>query len=152
MDAHNKSNSRFQNKNVDFDVFLCYNVKDKDSVKEIGNKLKKQGISPWFDEEQLRPGLPWQRELEKHMKQIKSAAVFVGKDGIGPWQRHELESYLREFVKRDCPVIPVLLPDAPKEPDLPPFLENMTWVDFRKDEPDSLKRLIWGITGKRNYD
>jgi hypothetical protein len=25
----------------------------------------------------------------------------------------------------------------------------MTWVDFRKQEPDPLKRLIWGITGQK---
>jgi hypothetical protein len=25
----------------------------------------------------------------------------------------------------------------------------MTWVDFRKQEPDPLKQLIWGITGKK---
>ena len=32
---------------------------------------------------------------------------------------------------------------------LPLILEGMTWVDFRKQEPDPMKQLIWGITGKR---
>jgi hypothetical protein len=61
----------------------------------------------------------------------------------------ELEAFLREFVHRGCPVIPVLLDYAPKEPQLPVFLRGMTWVDFRKTDPEPLENLIWGITGKR---
>jgi len=134
----------------DFDVFLCHNSEDKHAVKEIGERLKERGILPWLDEWELRPGLPWQRLSEKQIAQIKSAVVFVGKEGIGPWQQLELEAFLREFVDRGCPVIPVLLPDAPRRPKLPIFLRGMTWVDFRKDDPDPMKHLIWGITGKRD--
>ncbi len=133
----------------DFDVFLCHNSEDKSAVKEIGERLKEQGILPWLDEWELRPGLPWQRLLEKQIEQIKSAAVFIGQSGIGPWQQLELEAFLREFVGRGCPVIPVLLPDAPKKPGLPVFLRGMTWVDFRKRDPDPMEQLIWGITGER---
>lgn len=133
----------------DYDVFLCHNSDDKQAVKQIGEQLKKQGILPWLDEWELRPGLPWQRSLEQQIEKIKSAAVFVGKDGIGPWQQMEIEAFLREFVNRGCPVIPVLLADAPHQPSLPPFLRGMTWVDFRKQEPEPMSRLIWGITGKR---
>ncbi len=132
-----------------FDVFLCHNIADKPAVKEIGLKLVDQGIVPWLDEWELRPGVPWQRLLEEQIARIKSAAVFVGREGIGPWQRQELDGFLREFAKRNCPVIPVLLPGAPVQPTLPLFLMEMTWVDFRVSQPDPLARLIWGITGKR---
>ena len=134
----------------DFDVFLCYNSEDKLAVKEIGERLRERGILPWLDEWELQPGLPWQRLLEQQIGQIKSAAVFVGKGGIGPWQRQELDAFLREFAHRRCPVIPVLLPDAPTEPKLPIFLRGMTWVDFRKDDPEPMEQLIWGITGERD--
>jgi hypothetical protein len=76
----------------------------------------------------------------------------VGKGGLGPWQREELDAFLREFVDRGCPVIPVLLPDAPAKPALPVFLRSMIWVDFRVKEPDPLQRLLWGITGKRDIN
>jgi small GTP-binding protein len=133
----------------DFDVFLCYNTVDRSTVIEIGERLKERGILPWLDEWELRPGLPWQRLLGQQIEQIKSAAVFVGKDGVGPWQEQELEAFLRQFVRRECPVIPVFLPEVLAEPELPIFLKGMTWVDFRKQEPDPLERLFWGITGKR---
>jgi GTPase SAR1 family protein len=135
----------------DFDVFLCHNNEDKAAVKEIGGTLKERGLLPWLDEWELRPGLSWQRLLEKQIQQVKAAAVFVGENGIGPWQRNELDAFLREFIERDCPVIPVLLDNAPKKPALPVFLKGMTWVDFRKSDPDPLNQLIWGITGQREF-
>jgi len=135
--------------NNDFDVFLCHNSEDKTEVKKIGEQLKERGILPWLDEWELRPGMPWQQLLEQQIAQIKSAAVFVGQSGIGPWQEMELAAFLRKFVNQGCPVIPVLLPDAPKEPELPIFLQGMTWVDFRKEDPNPMEQLIWGITGER---
>lgn len=136
-----------------FDVFLCHNSKDKSEVKQIGQQLKQQGVKPWLDEWEFRPGFPWQRELEKQIGHIKSAAVFVGSSGFGPWQEHELDAFLREFVKRQCPVIPVLLPTAPQQPILPIFLSSYMWVDFRQQQPEPMGQLIWGITGikPQNY-
>lgn len=132
-----------------FDVFLCHNGADKPSVRRIADRLEEQGILPWLDERELPPGQPWQQLLEKQIEHIRSAAVFVGAAGVGPWQEQELYGFLREFVSRRSPVIPVLLPDAPDKPELPIFLKAMTWVDFRRQEPDPLLRLIWGITGRR---
>jgi DNA-binding response OmpR family regulator len=136
----------------EFDVFLCHNSEDKPEVKEIGRRLAEQGILPWLDEWNLRPGLPWQIALEHQIEKIKAAAVFVGKNGIGPWQENELNAFLREFVARKCSVIPVLLSSAPGEPKLPIFLRNMTWVDFRKPDPDPMKQLCWGVTGERPFN
>ncbi len=135
----------------DFDVFLCHNNKDKPAVKAVGEKLKEYGILPWLDEWELPPGRPWQPLLEKQIDKIKAAAVFVSKNDMGPWQKQELYAFLNEFVNRGCPVIPVILPGSRKVPELPIFLKGMTWVDFRDQDSDALKRLIWGITGQREY-
>ena len=132
-----------------FDVFLCHNVGDKPAVMDIGRRLMERGVLPWLDQWELRPGMPWQRLLEEQMASIAAAAVFVGNDGIGPWQRQELDGFLREFNTRGCPVIPVMLPGAGAAPKLPLFLQAMTWVDFRVADPDPLRQLIWGVTGKR---
>ena len=132
-----------------FDVFLCHNSADKPTVRRIGQQLKEAGILPWIDVEQLPPGQPWQPLLEQQIRNIRSAAVCVGAAGIGPWQQREMYGFLNAFVKRGAPVIPLLLPDALSAPELPIFLAEMTWVDFRSQDSEPLKRLIWGITGKR---
>jgi len=72
-----------------FDVFLCYNSSDKAAVKQIAQQLQVHGIVPWLDEWELPPGQPWQPLLEQQIAGIKSAAVFVGADGVGPWQERD---------------------------------------------------------------
>jgi len=137
-----------------FDVFLCHNTNDKPAVKELANQLKAQGYKPWLDEWELQPGIPWQTVLEEQIQSVNSAAVFVGSSGFGPWQNMELNAFIRQFVKRKCPVIPVLLPGAPKELELPVLLDGMNYIDFNRKDQDHtpLQQLIWGITGKNpNY-
>ncbi|HKV13171.1 MAG TPA: TIR domain-containing protein [Thermoanaerobaculia bacterium] len=132
-----------------FDVFLCHNREDKGEVKKIGEILKQHGILPWLDDWELRPGFPWKTILEEQIGKIRAAAVFVGPTDVGPWQNLELQSFLDEFVKRNCPVIPVILESSSATPQLPRFLRGMTWVDFRQADPDPVEMLIWGITGER---
>jgi len=135
-----------------FDVFLCHHSADKPAVKRVAQLLKEKGILPWLDIWELPPGQPWQPLLERQIESIKAAAVFIGSTGLGPWQEQEIHAFLRAFVKRKVPVIPVMLIDAPAQPELPAFLEGMVWVDFRSTDPDPLAMLIWGITGNRPED
>ncbi len=135
-----------------FDVFLCHNSIDKPTVKQIAHRLKENGILPWLDVWELPPGQPWQPLLETQIEAIHAAAVFVGAAGVAPWQENEMRGFLEEFRNRDMPVIPVLLPGSPAAPRLPLFLRQMTWVDFRSQDPDPLQLLIWGITGERPKD
>ena len=114
-----------------FDVFLCHNSEDKPAVREIAQRLVKVGIKPWLDEEQIRPGTQWQTALGQQIKNIKSAAVFVGNGSLGPWQNQEIQAFLNQFVERECPVIPVILPLATVMLEPPWTLENFHRVDFR---------------------
>jgi hypothetical protein len=131
-----------------FDVFLCHNSGDKPAVRKVNLEMGRAGIRTWLDEEQLEPGLPWQVELERQIRNIKRAAVFVGESGVGPWQSIETRAFLDEFATRGCPVIPVLLPGAPAAPELPIFLRQLTWVDMRSDQDRSLDRLIGAVKGR----
>jgi len=129
----------------EYDVFLSYNSKDKMPVKEIAEKLKQRGILPWLDQDDLLPGMDWQETLEKQIRKIKSAIVFFGKHGEGPWQHQEIQAFVRELVKRKCPVIPAILSDCGGEPVLPLFLESKVKVDFRNKDNDPIEQLRMGI-------
>lgn len=132
-----------------FDVFMCHSTEDKAVVREMNNRLKAAKIRTWLDEEQLPPGRAWQDLLEEQIEQVKTAGIFVGGSGMGPWQNVEVRAFLQEFVRRECPVIPVILGNCQSVPRLPLFLNQLTWVDFRKQTPDPFERLLWGITGKK---
>jgi hypothetical protein len=133
----------------DYDVFLCYNSRDRELVRAIGEKLKEYGILPWLDIWEIRPGTRWQRDLQKQIRSIKSAAVFIGPKGSGPWQEAEIESLLTQLVKRKCLIIPVILEGRQGQPQLPPFLDALHLVDMRRRDPDPFMQLTWGITGER---
>jgi WD40 repeat protein len=158
----NRSADNRRNKNVaevrlrgkietsDYDVFMCYNSRDRESVKVTSEQLKELGILPWLDVWEIRPGTRWQQELQKQIKSIKSAAVFIGPRGPGPWQDVEVEALLTQLVKRKCPIIPVILEGREGQPQLPPFLGLLHVVDMRLPDPDPFKQLVWGITGEKS--
>ncbi len=135
-----------------FDCFLSHNSRDKEAVRALAKGLRAQGISVWLDEDMLRPGALWQRLLESGIRASRSVAVLVGADGLGPWEDVEMQAALSLAVKDGRPVIPVLLADAPSEPELPLFLSGRIWVDLRPQADSGnltpLDRLIWGITGE----
>jgi len=138
-----------------YDVFLCHNSVDKPSIRLIAEALDEAGLRPWLDERELPPGIPWKPELRVRLADIRAAAVIVGPDGLGPWQLAEVEELLGEFLRRKCPVIPVILPGCQGTPRLPESLKDaslsdMTHVDLRRTRPDPFERLIWGITGRKS--
>ncbi|UCH95260.1 MAG: hypothetical protein JSV88_00055 [Candidatus Aminicenantes bacterium] len=77
--------------------------------------------------------------------------VFLGPNGIGPWQNEEMRIALEESVsKQTIRIVPVLLPRALRpvqESNLPRFLRRLTWIVFQQhwNEEDALHRLVCGI-------
>ena len=135
-----------------YDVFLSFHSEDRAAVEKIAMYLADRAqLCPWFDQWELIPGEPWVQNLERGLAAAATCAVFVGKSGEGPWQKREVEAALQKQVKNsDFRVIPVLLPDAPKQPELPSFLSSNTWVKFQKSlgDDDALWRLECGIRGE----
>lgn len=134
----------------EFDVFLAHNSQDEKTVLRIAENLREMGINPWVDKEQIPPGRWFQDQIQSAMGSVGSAAIVVGKSGLGPWEEVELKAFISECIDAELPVIPVLLPGA-SVPKALKFLRQLTWVEFGDsvDEQTPLERLYWGITGER---
>jgi hypothetical protein len=131
-----------------FNAFLSHNSKNKPVVRELKDRLVASQLKVWFDEDELRPGVPWQDLLEAGIRESQSVVVMVGTDGLGPWEDEEMQGALRLAVREKRPVIPVLLPGCAEVPELPIFLGNRTYVDLRKGiSLEGFNNLLWGITG-----
>lgn len=129
-----------------FDVFLAHNSVDKPQVRVIASELRRRGLNPWLDEEQIAPGESFQDAIQKAIPQIKSAAICIGSQGLGKWQLIELQTLISQFIERDIRVIPVLLPGVDKIPDNLLFLQQFNWVSFESiDDAAALDNLEWGI-------
>ncbi len=129
------------------DVFLSHNSQDKDVVTEIAEQLQASDINVWLDTWRLRPGQRLQQGLADGIERSQAVAVFIGADGLGPWQGPEMEAFLdRAMREHNFPVIPVFLPAAPAEVELPHFLRIYRWVDMRNGiTPEAMELLRWGI-------
>src|SRR5262245_15126415 len=113
-----------------YDVFLSYNNEDKDAVTTIAERLLDEfGLNPYVDNAALIRGDHWRVALEQGLLQSRVCALFIGPDGIGPWENRELSAYLDMSVAdRNLRLIPVLLPGVNKKQlDLPPFIKSLSW-------------------------
>ncbi len=114
------------------DVFLSYNRQDQKSVKEYAARLKKADLRFWMDTSDLAPGDMWRDEIEQALRDCRACLVFIGKAGLGATQKREVGiAQDRQTRDQEFRVIPLLLPGAQSQ-DVPPFLAQSTWVDFRK--------------------
>jgi hypothetical protein len=137
-----------------YDVFLSHATHDKPQVEELARRLMAEGLKPFLDKWHLIPGEPWQEALEEALDRSRTFSVFLGPDGVGPWQNEEMRDALdiraRDKSRR---VIPVLLPGAsmPDKKALPRFLRHLTWVDFSSGLHDDavFHLLVCGIKGIR---
>jgi hypothetical protein len=92
-------------------------------------------------------------QIEDAIRKCKSAAVLLGKHGLGDWQNLELDAILSICFKRNIPVIPVLLPSLADEIDntIPLFLQGFHWVKLKGfDDVLSFKDFVVGVRGHRD--
>ena len=131
----------------DFDVFLCYNKKDREIVMQIAEQLKAFAILPWLDDWVLTGGDNWEdkitRRIERMSQEGKPFVFFLGKHGPGDFQKEELT------LARDLGlvIIPVVLADTPGRVRLPLSIYRKHRIDFRMAKPEPMTSLIRAITG-----
>lgn len=129
-----------------FDVFLSHNSIDKPWVTKLKQALEDRGLKVWIDRYEIRPGDLFVNALEIGINQCKAVALIVSPDSMrSAWVREEYSRALALAQETELQLIPVILRGA----ELPGFLSNRNWVDFREEASfaESLERLIWGITG-----
>lgn len=135
-----------------FDVFISYNSKDRPLVKRLVRKLENQRVRVWYDEDQVRPGMPMVPLLEQGLEQSRTLAVIIGRQGFGPYHLAEREVASLLSIEQGRPCVPVILPDTPPDvvAKLPLFLRRTGYVYFEGDldHAEAWRKLMWGITGE----
>jgi hypothetical protein len=119
-------------------IFISYSRKDLEFAQMLSEKLRQTGIQPWLDVSDIQPGENWQVALQKAL-QSASVVLYVASQNSrdSTWMEAELQAVRQ----RDTRITPLILDDQ-GERDLPEFLRDYQWIDFRQDEEAATQRLI----------
>lgn len=112
-------------------VFLCHASTDKPKVRDLYRYLKKRGIQPWFDEEDLVGGQDWQIEIPKALATSDAIIICLTKNSV------DKEGYIQKEIKfaldkaLEMPEGRIfLIPVKFEECEVPFTLSRYQWVDL----------------------
>jgi hypothetical protein len=95
----------------DHDLFLSYNSKDQEYVKELYQGLRDFGFKVWFDQTDLK-GKSLVQELLDATSRSRILCFVVGKNQMGEWQKNaELQPHLKGHLFGKKPFLVLLLDD-----------------------------------------
>ncbi|CAB3808299.1 hypothetical protein LMG28614_06767 [Paraburkholderia ultramafica] len=126
-------------------VFLSYAKEDGAIVKEFHDHLKAMGLDPWMDQERLLPGQPWEREIDRALKEANVVILFmsprsVKKRSFVTREANTAIANLRYKKADDIYVIPVLIEqcEVPEE-----ISERAQYIEI--SEPGAKNKIVASI-------
>ncbi len=133
-----------------FDVFLSHSSVDKIWAMKLKDDLLRYEVSVWLDKGEIRPGDLFAEALEQALDNCRAMTLIVSPEAIASgWVKEEYYHALSltKAKQTNLQLIPVILRDA----ELPGFLKNRNWVDFRDETAyaQNVWKLVWGITGQK---
>lgn len=127
-------------KTFEYDVFLSYSSKDKETVHALAERLKKDGLRVWLDAWEIRPGdmigLKIQRglELSRTLVLCMSPAYFKSE-----WTTLEHHTLLfRDPTNAQRRFIPFLVENC----NPPDIIAQFAYIDWRTPSDEAYSRLL----------
>ncbi len=122
-------------------VFLCHSKVDKDAVRDLYQHLVPDGISPWFDEEDLVPGQDWEVVIKKAVQNSDVVLVCLSKASVARRGFAQKEIRLALDVADEQPEGAIyLIPLKLEECEIPDRLKKWQWVEL--SHPSGYQKLI----------
>lgn len=79
------------------DAFLSVNSRNRTEALQLAEMLTREGLSIWYYEGQLVLGeTDWERDIKTAIKYAKTSLVLIGQEGLGDFQKQEVEACLRK--------------------------------------------------------
>lgn len=124
-------------------VFISYATEDYDIAKRLYDDLKKEGIEPWMDTENLLVGQNWRSIIPQAIRNCRYFLLLISKKSVskrGYVQKEQKIAldYLDELPLSDVFILPVRIDNV--EP-IDELLRNMHWADL-SDYENGLKHIL----------
>jgi small GTP-binding protein len=131
-----------------YDVFVSCSKKDKAIVRPIAERLRAEGLSVWFDEWELQPGIDVAVAIENGLEHSRVLVLCVSANASGTeWVQLETGTFrFRDPLNSDRRFVTVRLDDAP----IKPSLAQAPHVDWRTGDAErEYLRLLEGCRPPR---
>jgi len=125
-------------------VFVSYAREDIGEAKRIYNDLRKEGINPWMDSEDLLPGQKWKNEIINEIKESDYFLLLLSKNSISKdgYIQKEQKTALEladEHPDDKIYIIPIRIEDC--EPSNQK-LQALHWVDLFNSYEKGINKII----------
>lgn len=124
-------------------LFLSHSRKDKAFVEKLAQDLNSLGIGVWFDKWEILAGDSIIDKISDGIQSNDYLAIILSPNSVNsPWVKKELNAaMMNEIDRRKVVVIPILY----KSCDIPLFLSEKKYINFRKRYKDALSELVFSI-------
>ncbi|GAB5512195.1 MAG: hypothetical protein Rhims3KO_35960 [Hyphomicrobiales bacterium] len=121
-------------------IFISYNHADKQTAEALAKNLVHAKQNVWIDQWELNAGDSLIEKIEEALGYADAILVLLSKYSTeSEWCKKELRSGLiRELEEKSVLVIPIVLDDC----EIPLFLREKLWIDFRKNKDEQLALLL----------
>jgi WD40 repeat protein len=136
------------NQHFSYDVFLSHSSKDKSVVREIAERLRKDGLKVWFDEWEIKPGDSIPAKIEEGLERSRIMVLCMSANAFGSdWAQLESGTFrFRDPLNKERRFIPLRLDNSPIKGSLAQFL-HVKWLrDDRQQEYSKLLESCRPIT------
>ena len=129
-------------------VFISYSSSDREFADKMAVQLVQNKVPVWFDKWELHAGDSLITKIQQAVGGASALIVILSRASVeSPWCTKELNTGLvRELEEKRVVVVPVLIEDC----EIPVFLREKMYADFRSDFDEGLKTVIEAIARVTN--
>ena len=122
-----------------YDVFISHSTKDKPAVRELAERLRKDGLRVWLDDWEIKPGDSILLKIQEGLEQSRTLVLVMSQNAsTSKWVTFEHHSVLfRDPTNQERRFIPVRLDDA----EIRDALKQFAYVDWRQRDETQYIRL-----------
>ena len=126
-------------------IFISYSSRDRDFVERLATDLKSKNIDIWYDAWEMKVGDSLTRKIQEGIKASSFLAVVLSPNSTNStWVQTELRAAMsKEIHSNSVFILPILY----RECEIPEFLRDKIYADFRVDYSKGIDYLLWSIAG-----
>jgi hypothetical protein len=133
-------------------VFICYAREDHEVAKKLYKDLKRVGVTPWLDTEDILPGQNWKVTTQKALRASSYILVLLSSHSVSKrgFVQKEIKmalDILDEFPPDEIFIIPVRLDDCEPADER---LQDLQWVEFSSSYEIGLNQILRVLLPNQN--